>query len=105
MGRRLLTPLTVRAADATSCQHGQDRIPVILLLRQHGPNRAGHLVGQRDRHQHARLTHKHSRHPGALHERLAACPTHTRHSAHNQQPSNIGLASLRDAAKSFLAAG
>ena len=29
------------------------RNPVILALRQHGPDRARHLVGERDRHQHA----------------------------------------------------
>ena len=53
----LLTPPTCRdemASFERSC-HRRHRVPVILLLRHHGPEATCHLVGQRDCGDHAWL--------------------------------------------------
>jgi hypothetical protein len=67
-GRRLLTPPSP-VSDVShlhrSCSGSQRRIPVILALRQHGPDCAGHLVRQRDRDQHLRLALQHPCQPRA----------------------------------------
>lgn len=41
------TDVRLFRAAPQSCSYGQRRIPIILVLGEHGPNRPGHLVRQR----------------------------------------------------------
>ncbi len=51
-------PLAVVPISRSGCN--SHRNPIIFAFRQHGPNRAGHLIGNCDRHQHARLAREHA---------------------------------------------
>src|SRR3954451_17616863 len=78
---------------------------VRAALDQQGPDDAGHLVGQGDGDQHARLAREHPRQP-----RARRCPTLTGPADHgagteDQQPPDGSLAHLRDSPELLLAAG
>ena len=53
--------------------------------RHQSPDDAGHLVGQRDPHQHRRLACYHAGHPRACRSPLAGCPPHNGTGADDQQ--------------------
>jgi hypothetical protein len=71
------------------------RNPIIFAFCQHGPNRAGHLVGNCDRHQHTRFAREHAMQPASLRRSFPTCPTHDDHRATNQKPPNVALSHLR----------
>ena len=71
-----------------SRSHGPLRIPIFLASRQHGPDHAGHLVGQGDRHQDARLARQHPRQPRPFGDGFAPKPVQPRHRADDQKPAD-----------------
>jgi hypothetical protein len=71
------------------------RIPIILVLCQHGPDLPRHPVGQRDRNQHPRLPAQHTREPRPCGYRSTPQPIQSRHGADDQEIANVGLTSLR----------
>ena len=63
----LLTRPTDRGETMRALRsHRRHRVPVVLSLAQHGPDRPRHPVGERDRNQHPRLARQHPGQPGAF---------------------------------------
>jgi hypothetical protein len=60
----------------SALRRSRHRSSVTPALRQKGPDDAGHLVGHRNRHQHARLTRQHLFQPRTLRRSASACLMH-----------------------------
>lgn len=65
MGRRLshtsVTDAELPCATPLSCRGSLCRALIILAFCQHGPDRSGHFVRERDSHKHSRFPGQHSR--------------------------------------------
>lgn len=107
-GRRLLTHPRHRRWDCAtagnSCGGHPCRIPIVLILCQHGPNRPRHPVRQRDCDKHPRFPCRQAGEPGSVGYGLTPEPGQTRHCSHDQKSANVGLSGLRHPSQPILAA-
>lgn len=81
------------------------RSSVIFVLGEQRPDHACHLVGERDRDKHARLSSQHTLQPRACRCTEPASLTHHRAATDDQQSPYRSLTHLRNASKPLFAAG
>lgn len=102
-------PSTAYVPDASDRRLGlrrdRCRSPVIFLFGEQRPDHARHLVGERNRDEHARLARQHPLQPRTRWCTVATGLAHHRAAADDQQSSDRSLAHLRYAAEPLLSAG
>ena len=103
-GRAYTPVLPVRSSSAL-CRGCQSRISKILAPCEHRPDAPGHLVRQRDGHQHSRFAHCHPRQPRSFRLPFASEPVQPGHGPDDQQAPDVGLPGLPLAPQPFLSSG
>ena len=89
------------AVRSCHCRH---RVPVILLLRHHGPETTGHFVGKRNRGNHAWLSRPQARQPAIVRGAKPFDRLQNGHRARDQERADVALPPLRRLAQPGFAA-